>query len=128
MSIHLGRGFNRLFLVLTLGWAVYCAVVFPLQWLYKGQARADAQRTADYANCGQLAGTSLGGEPCFNSAEDNWRASQSFFAFKNFWMIDAVFWRMEIPAIVLPPLFVYALALLSRWIWRGFRPRMEGRA
>jgi hypothetical protein len=49
------------------------------------------------------------------------------YSFKNFWMVDVVFWWIEIPAIVLPPLFAYALALLARWIWRGFRPKTEER-
>jgi hypothetical protein len=31
MTVNIKRGFNRIYIVLAVLWALYCAVLFPLQ-------------------------------------------------------------------------------------------------
>lgn len=129
MPIYLRRGFNRSFLVLTIAWAIYCAVLYPLQMQFEGQRRAVSQHDEDTKMCRQL----MVGRPdwdltknCFARIDQDQKSAMELHSFKNFWIWDVVFWRLEIPAIVLPPLLIYALAMLVRWIRRGFEPPANG--
>jgi hypothetical protein len=44
---NLRRGFNRLFVVLTVAWAVYCLLIFPQQQKQK----AMAEYSSRYSHC-----------------------------------------------------------------------------
>ncbi len=122
---HVNCGFNRLFLVLSLGWAIYWAIVYPLQRQFEGQIEAVSQHQKRYAICGQLPGSVSGAErrDCFDMADSNWKNTMEFYSFKRFYLWDVAFWRLLIPAIIVPPIVLYGLAALGVWIGHGFKPR-----
>ena len=126
VSMNLKHGFNRLFLVLALGWAIFCAVFYPLQQQWEGQHQAFMQHDKDYKNCAQL----LVERPewpltknCYEQADIREKNRLDFYSFKNFWMLPVAIWYVFLPLIVLPPVVVYGLAVLGVWVWRGFRQR-----
>lgn len=119
-------GFNRLFVVLTFGWAIFWAVVYPLQRQWEGQREAVIQYGKDNKNCDQLVVERPGWaltKNCYEQASIREKTTLELSSFKNFWIFPAALWRLFVPLIVLPPLFVYGLATLAVWIWRGFQPR-----
>ena len=125
MNGNAKRGFNRLFLVLTFGWAICWAVLYPLQRQWEGQHQALMQYRRDIKNCDQLVVERPGWDltkNCYERAMTNWQNTLEFYSFKNFWIFPVVLWRLFVPLIVLPPLAVYGLAALGVWIWRGFNP------
>jgi len=125
---NLKRGVNRLFLVLFFGWAICCAVLYPLQRQWEGQHEALIKYGKDIKNCDQLVVESPGWaltKDCYEDAFSNLKNTLEFYSFKNFWIFPVVFWRLFVPLIVLPPLALYGLAVLSVWIWRGFKPRVS---
>jgi hypothetical protein len=119
------RGFNRLVLALTIVWAVCCAVLYPLRMQFDRQRSAVVEDDKGMKMCQQL----IAEHPdwawtknCLDEVRQNERNALELYSFRNFWILDVVFWRLVIPAIVIPPIAVYILALLGRWIWRGFKP------
>ena len=125
MSIgNVKRGLARLFFVLTLAWAVFCAVVCPM-WYQSGQQReAFSNYERAVKNCDQLLVEAPGWEAtkdCYQRAEENWQGALRLFSFEKFYLLDYVFWWLLLPAIILPPLGVYVLAALMNWVWRGFK-------
>jgi hypothetical protein len=130
MTFGIGRGFNRLFLVLTVGWAIYCAVVYPLQHQWEGQNEALVKYWNDNKNCDQLIKEapeewSLT-QDCYEQSTTDLQSRLKFFSFRNFWMLDAAFWKLLIPAMLLPPFIVYATAAIGQWVWKGFNAPSKG--
>jgi hypothetical protein len=123
MQILLSRGLNRLFLAMTLLWAILLAVVVPLKYQWDGQMRTMAQYREDVEEQKKLAADGdLGGSLHFGEIiEENRRNALDFYSFQSFWISDVALWRWEIPAIIVPPLVLYGLGMLFRWVWRGFR-------
>jgi len=123
------RGFNRLFLVLTIVWATWCAVLYPLQMQFERQQEAVSQYNKDTKACQKIFALDADMDymtNCLKQAEVNRGNAMELWSFKHFWFYDVAFWQLEIPAIVLPPLLVYALAMIGRWVWRGFKPPASG--
>lgn len=116
-ALNWWRGYKRLFFVLTLGWMFFCTVLIPLYGQWHLQNLADSERAKEYATCGQLTG---GVQSCFALADRNWSARADDRALEKFWAWDVAFWKFELAAIILPPMVVYGLAVLMRWIWGGF--------
>jgi hypothetical protein len=129
MSTNARRGFNRLFMALTLGWAIFWAVLYPLQRQWEGQHEALIQWREDNKNCDQLVVERPGWaltRDCYQRAMTNWQNTLELYSFKNFWIYPVSAWRFFLPVVVLPPLAVYGLTALAVWIWRGFKPRTSG--
>lgn len=123
MSGNAKRGFNRLFLVLTFGWAICWAVLYPLQRQWEGQRGAFVRYRIDIKTCDQLVverPERALTKNCYERAMDNWQNTLEFYSFKNFWIFPVVLWPLYVPLIVLPPLAVYGLAALGAWLRRGF--------
>ena len=95
--MHVRSGFNRLFVVLTFVWAVYCLLVYPIQ----REHQVDKVFKGEFQNC---LDESTGQEfrDCINNAE--LKASTG----------------MEMWSI---PLMVYAVGL---WVWHGFKSNPAG--
>ena len=126
MNGNAKRGFNRLFLVLTFGWAICWAVLYPLQRQWEGQHEALMQYRRDIKNCDQLVVERPEWDltkNCFERAMTNWQNALKFYSFKTFWMFPVVLWRLFVPLIVLPPPIVYGLVAVVVWIRRGFQAR-----
>ncbi len=129
MTVGLGRGLNRLFLVLTVGWAIYCAIIFPIQRQWEGQQRVlDANRN-EVKNCDELVKEAPAWDmtqDCYKRADENQHAMLDVYSLGHFWMLDVAFWKLLIPVIMLPPVIVYATALLGKWVWKGFNAPSKG--
>ena len=121
MQIDAKRGLNRLFWVLTIAWALVCTIAYPLHLQFERQIEVNTQHEKGLASCGQNYTDFHQSEACYDREDQAWRNGLAFASVKNFWIWDAVFGRLLAPAIILPPLVVYVLALLSGWIYRGFK-------
>ena len=113
------RGFNRLFLVLTLLWTIFWNVAYPLEWQWKGQLEVTRQYDEWVKNCDPRDVT----VDCYKVAMDSRRSGLEVYSFTHFWWLPLVAWRVFLPLTVVPPLVLYGLALLCAWTWRGFKPR-----
>ena len=123
------RGFNRLFLVLTIAWVIFWAVLYPLHLQWEGQVNALTEYHKDNKNCDELFVERPGWDmtkDCWKVAQSNFKSTLEFYSFKHFWVYPVAFWPLFVPLIVLPPVAVYGSAVLSVWIWRGFKPRPSG--
>jgi hypothetical protein len=124
--MNLKHGFNRLFLVLALGWAIFWAALYPLQRQWEGRHEAFLQYGKDNKNCDQLVVERPGWaltKDCYQQAMTDWQNALELYSFKNFWIYPIGAWRLFLPVIVLPPLAAYGLAALAVWIWRGLKAR-----
>jgi hypothetical protein len=126
MRVNVKRGFNRLFLVLTLMWATLWAVLYPLERQWEGQQKALEERDKENKNCDVL----ITEQPewsmtknCYARSEENFQNALRFSSFGNFWMYPMALWELFLPLIVLPPGVVYGLVFLGIWIRNGFKPR-----
>lgn len=114
------HAFNRLFLVLSVAWAIYCTTVFPMSQRrkafdhYQQDLRGCYERELDQ---GKVA---LDG--CLKLAEDEWHTSVDQWSVKNFY-VGA--WSLILAAILGLPLLVYGavrgIAAFFLWIWRGYQ-------
>jgi hypothetical protein len=114
------RGFNRLFIVLTVLWAIYWLLGYPIQKqqeahrAYLGELRDCYEHQLgtgqEFKDCLAQANSS------FNSITDNWGLVP--FYTREFWFLVFV--------IAIVPLIVYGLcrglAAAGLWVWHGFRP------
>jgi hypothetical protein len=110
--------------MLTVAWVICCAIVYPLQRQVEGQVKANSHHDKAILNCGQLPGSLSGAErlDCFDVADENWKNATESYSLKRFYLLDVAFWPLPLPAIIVPPLVAYGLAVLGVWIWRGFKP------
>ncbi len=94
-------------------------------YLLAGQIEAASQHDKKYTICGQLPGNLSETErrDCFDMADGDWKNTMEFYSFKRFYLWDVAFWRLLIPAIIVPPIVLYGLAALGVWIGHGFKPR-----
>ena len=129
MPYYFSRGFNRLFIVLTVLWAIFCGVLYPLKVQFDGQMRAVFQHDKDVKMCQQLIVERPNWDltkNCFDRIDENQRSAMELYSFKNFWIFGVAYWQLEVFAIVAPPLVIYILTVIGRWIWRGFKPPAGG--
>jgi hypothetical protein len=125
VSANVRRGFNRLFLMLTLGWAISWAVLYPLGRQWEDQRETLSKYRKDVKNCDQLVVERPGWaltKNCYEHAVTSRENALELSSFKNFWIYPVAFRRLFVPLIILPPLAMYGLAVLSVWLWRGFKP------
>jgi hypothetical protein len=59
-----------LFITLTIGWAIFCTVLYPLKCQFDEQDKAEVQHYKDIMECGQH----LGAFPCFERVDQDDRA------------------------------------------------------
>jgi hypothetical protein len=117
---NIKRGFNRLFLVLTVAWTVYCTVIYP----FNERAKAFAHYQEDQRGCfeRELGQDKDRLDACLKLAKDEWQTSVNQWSFKNFY-IGA--WPLILAAIVGIPLLTYGavrgVAAVSLWVWRGYK-------
>jgi hypothetical protein len=119
MSANIKRGFNRLFVVLTVLWAGYCLFVFPMQmqhfafqfYINQSQVCYDVQS----ANPIQR-------KDCLDSVEKMYQSDVAPWQWKNYYQVK---WMYILAALALIPLAVYgacrAAGLVFVWVVRGFR-------
>lgn len=120
------RGFTRLFVVLTLAWAIFWAVLYPLHVQWKGQEEATTEHEIENKNCAVL----LVERPewdltknCYKRSDENYGNTLRLHSLDKFWAYPLVFWKLFLPLILLPPAIVYGLVMLGVRIQDGFKPR-----
>ncbi len=126
MSTNVKRGFNRVFIVLTVLWAGYCLFVFPIQMqrrvfdLYMAMERPcsdipynpyyDSQHTVQMR------------KDCYDFATEMYRSQAAPWEWRTYYRAK---WMNILAALVLVPLAVYgvcrAAGLAFVWVARGFR-------
>lgn len=121
---NIRRGFNRLFLVLTVVWVIYCTVVYPFNQGEKADARFQTEVRDCYEHKAGQGEASM--YACLNSAGEEYRATAHQWVFQNFY---SAYWPLILAAVTGVPLLVYGavrgLAAISAWIWRGYsQPRV----
>jgi hypothetical protein len=118
MTVNTKRGFNRIYIVLALIWAVYCLFLYPLQKqseafeLYGKEQQFCQERHYDtkdgLSDCLKLM------ERGYHSKVDMWSGVEFF---KRFWFFLLLF-------VAVFPLVLYGCCRGSGaiivWIWRGF--------
>jgi hypothetical protein len=119
LSVNIRRGFNRIYIVLTVLWAGYCLFGFP--W----QARRDA---ADFFGkqtlvCYDAASTHPNErKSCLDEAQKIFQEEIAPWQWTNYYRAN---WTYIFVAIVLVPLVLYGIcrgvAAVLEWIVRGFR-------
>jgi hypothetical protein len=117
---NLRKGFNRFFVVISVLWAVYCVVVYPVQQREKAFDHYQEDQRGCYAReLGQLQSRL---EACLKLAEHEWQTSVGQWSARNFY-IGA--WPLIAAAIVVLPAAVYGslrgMAAVGLWIWRGYK-------
>jgi hypothetical protein len=114
------RGFNRLFVVLTVVWALYCLVVYPMQQRRKAQSHYTADSQSCYET--ELKESKPKFDACLKTAKEEWQTSVDQWSVKNFYIGQ---WPLLLAAIVGLPLLLYGclrgIATVSLWVWRGFK-------
>lgn len=122
---NLRRAFNRLFIVATVAWALYCSVVFPLQEVDEGLTREFNLYMADENVCHENA--LQGSSPtdlnaCLKASEDalNFRRNEHSMR-----RVYAAYWPFILAATVGLRLVVYGtirgITAVCLWVWRGYR-------
>jgi hypothetical protein len=122
------RGFNRLFLALTLLWAIFWAVLYPLHRQWEGQQKAFEEYSKMQKTCAQLVLELPEWDMtknCYERSFENYQETLKFYSFKNFWIYPVAFWEIFLPIIVVPPIVIYGLAALVVWVRNGFKPRTK---
>jgi hypothetical protein len=126
VSANVKHGFNRLFLVLTLAWATFWAVLYPLYFQWEGQEKAFTEYDKENKNCDKLIVENPEWDMtknCYQRSQENYKNKLRFYSFSHFWAYPAVYWKIFLPLVVVPPAVVYGLAALAVWVWNGFKPR-----
>jgi hypothetical protein len=117
-SLNLKRGYNRIFAVLAVMWAIYCAAIYPLQQ----RVKAVRHYEHDVAFCYEFQGPQR--EECLVRAESERQTSLELWTPKSLY-VDGL-WLLLL-AVIVPPLIVYAITVgitaVFLWIVRGFRAK-----
>src|SRR5262249_19826673 len=115
---NIKRAFNRLFIVATVAWALYCTVVYPLQQRVKASDHYSEDRRGCYESDMGEPHSKLDG--CLKLAEATWKTEVDQWSVRNFY-IGA--WWLILAAIAGLPLAIYGairgLTALSMWVWQG---------
>jgi hypothetical protein len=120
MGANIRRGFNRLFVVLTFVWAVYCLLVYPIQQ----ERQVDKVFKGEFQNCfDHLLGKGQEFRECINNAELKATAGMAMWSLNAYWTRESWFLVLVVVAV---PLLVYGIcrgaAAIGTWVWRRFRP------
>jgi hypothetical protein len=124
MRLQAMSGFNRLFLALTLLWALLCAVVYPLDVTWERQKEAMTAYNEGKKNCAVLVverpDWSMS-KDCYKRTDEIFQNTLKFYSFKNFWILPVALWQFFLPVIIVPPVVLYGLAALGVWVRNGFK-------
>ncbi len=123
---NLKRAFNRLFIVATVAWVLYCSVIFPRQKLDEGLTRAFNIYTAEQNVCHENAlhnsGNTADLNACLKVSEDALEFRRNEHSMRR---VYAAYWPFILAATVGLPLVVYGtirgIAAVCLWVWRGYR-------
>jgi hypothetical protein len=119
---NIKRAFNRLFILLSVVWAIYCTVIYP----YNQQAKAFSRHMQKARNCAHF---TLGQgkerlDDCLKLAKSEWQDAQHLWGFGNFYAAE---WPILLGLVIGLPLLIYAalrgIAAMSLRIWREYKTK-----
>jgi hypothetical protein len=120
MRIRWKTGFNRLFVVAALGWAIYALWYVPVQQWHE-QFDLASDKWSLCLSAAAHAQSKAPMEQCNSEHEKDFRAIPHT-AWTGF---DQKSWAWLIGLATVPPLVAYWLlrgvGLIASWVWRGFR-------
>jgi hypothetical protein len=131
MQIHLKRGLNRIFIVLTECWAVFWLLVFPVGAGEQGRIHYEADLKFCYEQYGLGTDHQFFAD-CLAMADREFKEGLYtgvgfIFPEGHGWSFRGYYQHMGwilVGLILVPPLLVYSLAwgisIVLVWIWRGF--------
>ncbi len=115
MSTDLRSGVNRLFVVHTFVWAVYCLLVYPTQ----RQRQVDKVFKREFQNCvDEQTGQEF--RDCIDNAELKASKGMEMWSLKAYYSREAWFLGLIVVAV---PLLAYAVSV---WVGREFRAGAAG--
>ncbi len=107
MPMNVKRGFNRLYVVLAVVWAMFCLVYVPRQEKLDAGERYLKLRDICYK---YSPGTERDG--CFKEMEAFYKGELAD--------VSKFYWRLVLIVVISVPAG-YGLALVGWWVWRGFQ-------
>jgi len=115
MQANLKRGFNRLFVVLTALWVVYCLFVYPTQQRH----HAEKVYGLEFRYCFERDGQPF--KECIQYAQlksglDTWTL-RAYYSRESWFLVLVI---VAVPALAYG--LCRALLTIGRWVWRGFQP------
>ncbi len=113
-------------MVLTLLWAAFWAVLFPLHLQWEGEKAALVEHEKENKNCDKLIVELPEWDmtkDCYQRSSENLQNTLKFYSFRNFLAFPVVGWKLFLPLIVVPPVVVYGLAAVGVWVRNGFKPK-----
>ena len=115
-------GFNRLYVVLTVAWIAYCAVIFPLQQRKEGLSTEFDRYVEDRGACKEEQASESASRDCLKKADEAWRERLKDWSFSKTY---ADTWKLILGASLGVPVVLYGLirglAAVCVWIWRGYK-------
>lgn len=116
MRVNVKRGFNRLFVVLTVAWFVYCLFWYPTQQPLDAQQAFERELRDCY---GHKMGQGQEFKDCLVFAEV--KSGINDWSLKAFYTRESRFLAL---IVIVVPIATYGvcrgLAALSQWVWHGF--------
>jgi hypothetical protein len=115
-SRNLKRVFNRLFVVATVAWALYCGVVFPLQKVGDVLRRADDIFRLEESQCAETAireNTTKDVVACWKASEDAWEQRKQHVVRR----VYAASWPFILTATVGLPPIIYGVSRGIAAVW-----------
>jgi hypothetical protein len=133
-ALNLRRGFNRIFVLLFVSWALFCLFAYPILMAREVKAHYDRDFKSCYRTYGVQGLADFGSLQICLSRADSERKTGTYSGFGFVWD-EGEFWSLRgyyrhmgwmlAGIILVPPLLFYGLAwgvaLVCRWIWLGFR-------
>jgi hypothetical protein len=125
-AMNLKRVFNRLFIVATVAWALYCSVIFPAQKAGDALRQADEIYRLEQSQCAQIAirdNTTKGLNACQKASWDDWEGRRQHSMRR----VYAAYWPFILAATFGLPLIIYGtlrgIAAVWFWVWRDWERR-----
>jgi hypothetical protein len=114
--MNVTRGFNRVFIVLAVMWALYCSVGYPLA------RQAEATRLFNVNGEACSADLSVKWSDCIKDAQAAYQDQFAAWQFRRFYSWA---WPIVLAASIGVPLIAYGLCRgagkVAAWVYRGFR-------
>jgi hypothetical protein len=116
--MNIKRGFNRLFIVLTVFWAIYCLFVYPIQQRREAQTAYNNELRVCWEH--EL-GKGQEFKDCLETARLSSQVDQ--WSLRAFYTRES--WFLVLVVIVVPLIaygFCRGLATVGLWVWHRFKP------
>jgi hypothetical protein len=116
MGVNINRGFNRVYIVLVVLWALYCIILFPLQKQAESAQKFDQNiLICQSSDDGHM-------HECLELAKGSWLAESQQWQLGPFYKWA---WWLLLVAVIAVPVVVYGCVrgtvAIAVWVWKGFR-------